>query len=82
MSRGKKKEEMRRKLVECEKRESELRERCGVLERKVEQLQRESDSKQKHHANQVTDWVCVLIKGKKKWGYILNYEGTSLVSLP
>ena len=55
MSRGKKEEEMRRKLLECEKRESELRERCGVLERKVEQLQRESDSKQKYHANQVTD---------------------------
>ena len=65
MSRGKKEEEMRRKLVECEKRESELREQCGVLERKVEQLQRESDSKQKHHANQVTDWVYVLIKGKE-----------------
>ena len=68
MSRGKKEEEMRRKLVECEKRESELRERCGVLERKVEQLQRESDSKQEQHANQVTDWVCVLIKGKRKMG--------------
>ena len=70
MSRGKKEEEMRRKLLECEKRESELRERCGVLERKVEQLQRESDSKQKYHANQVTDWVCVLIKGKEKNGAI------------
>ena len=66
MSRGKKEEEMRRKLVECEKREGELRERCGVLERKVQQLQRESDSKQEQHVNQVGDWVCVLSKGKRK----------------